>query len=647
MAAKRDPEGREQDPILLKNGIAVLAPDPIAEGAFGQVHVGKILNPMGLLAERVIWGEESPRWLGLEDIPYQEASRSGVPLPLIAPGQTRRVYEAAERLWRDYLERRRQDRAKADEEFRDLLNLIDPMLHEDRVIAVKVLRPPAAEPRGTEGLTEMERRFIKENDLLRALRHPGIVRRFGLVRDDRMGWCLLLEYVEGDTLDVRLRAQEGGRMTFRAAAEIIGQIADALVYVHEKGIAHRDLKPQNIMIRRDDGRAILMDFGIGKWIDETHTASLTLSGVRVGTPRYMAPEQAIAESPVGQAADVYQLSTILFELVTGRAAYADMEVTEIFEWLMDPARRHPSDVRDLAPGISREFESLIEVGRDKDAAKRWTIEEFRDRLGRLVAETRFEGPATEPPRSRPEALELLRSTRMRRKEIAWEERQLEDRVRLIDLQARVKDAWALLERKAYLEARPAAEALAREAAKLPARHATLKAEIENLARAFERASARSEAESLLGLAEQHEGAGRYAETGQALDAAKYRVEVLPVEAYADVHSRFKSLSERYESRHRSFVDLLGTLRKSFVEKLQDRERELREAADAGRPPAPERVEDLAGQLSGAEKNLRAIERDKAGPSAYDGLQRDLLALREALENLRRRSAAPSTPPLGG
>jgi serine/threonine protein kinase len=642
MAGKRESEGRSQDPIVLKNGIAVLTPDPIAEGAFGTVHVGKILNPMGLLAERIVWGEENPRWLGLEDIPYQENARSGIPLPAVAPGQTRRVYEAAERLWRDYLERRRQDRAKADEEFRDLLNLIDPMLHEDRVIAVKVLRAPAAELPRQDGPSEPERRFIKENDLLRALRHPGIVRRFGLLRDEAMGWCLLMEYVEGETLDVRLRAHEGGKMPFRAAAEIVAQVAEALSYVHEKGIAHRDLKPQNIMIRRDDGRAILMDFGIGKWVDETHTARLTMSGVRVGTPRYMAPEQAIAEAPAGQAADVYQLSTILFELVTGRAAYADMEVTQIFEWLMDPARRHPSDVRDMAPKISREFETLIEVGRDKDPEKRWTIEEFRDRLRRLLEEGRFEGEgAAEAPWSRAETLELLRLTRTRRKEIAWEERQLENRLRLMDLQSRVSDAWALLERKAYLEARPVVEALVREGTGLPARHATLKAEIQNLGRAHERASARNEAESLLGLAEQHEGAGRYAETGQALDAAKARIDVLPAEAYADVHARFTALSERYESRHRSFVELLATLRKSFVEKLRDRERELREAADAGRLPVPERIEELAGQLAGAEKNLRAIERDKAGPEAYDGLQRDLAQLRSAVEQLRRRAAAPA------
>lgn len=643
MSAPKEAEGRAQDPIVLKNRIAVLTPEPIAEGAFGQVYVGKILNPVGLLAERIAWGEESPRWLGLEDIPFVEGERSGLPLSLVAPALVKKIYAAAERLWNDILERRRQDRTKADEEFRDLLNLIDPMLHEDRVIAVKVLRPPAVDAQGAEprGLSEPERRFIKENDILRSLRHPGIVRRFGLVKDERMGWCLLLEYVEGDTLDVLLRAQPGGRMPFRAAAALISQVADALAFVHGKGIAHRDLKPQNIMIRRDDGRAVLMDFGIGKWIDESHTAQLTMSGVRMGTPRYMAPEQAIAESPAGQEADVYQLSTILFELVAGRAAYADMEVTQIFEWLMDPARRHPSDIRDHAAGIARDFETLIEVGRDKDPAKRWTIEEFRDRLDRLLVEERFEGPAAEPPRSRPEALELLRITRMRRKEIAWEERELEDRLKLIDFQARVQEAWSLLERKAYLEAKPVAEALAREAAGLPARHAGLKIEVENLLRAFERASARSEAESLLALAEQHEGSGRYAETGVALDAAAGRVGVLPAEAYADVHTRYKAISERYETRHRSFVDLLATLRKSFVDKIQDRLRELRDASDGGRPPGAERLGDLVGQLGAAEKNLQAIDRAKVGPAAFDAVERDLAALRAALDDLTRRAGSPA------
>src|SRR5579863_6300171 len=73
------PDGilQQVEPIVLKNRMAVLTPDPIAEGAFGQVYVGKILNPIGLLAERIAWGEESARWLGLDDIPFQEPDKEG------------------------------------------------------------------------------------------------------------------------------------------------------------------------------------------------------------------------------------------------------------------------------------------------------------------------------------------------------------------------------------------------------------------------------------------------------------------------------------------------------------------------------------------------------------------------------------------
>jgi hypothetical protein len=86
---------QQVEPIVLKNRMAVLTPDPIAEGAFGQVYVGKILNPIGLLAERIVWGEESPRWLGLDDIPFQEArkeeGKSALPTPVMDVSQRSRI----------------------------------------------------------------------------------------------------------------------------------------------------------------------------------------------------------------------------------------------------------------------------------------------------------------------------------------------------------------------------------------------------------------------------------------------------------------------------------------------------------------------------------------------------------------------------
>lgn len=650
--SKPEPEVRPSggDPIVLKNRIAVLSPEPIAEGAFGKVYVGKILNPVGLLAERIVWGEENPRWLGIDDIPYEEPGRDlaeerRLPVPIVDPTQRRRIYQSAERLWNDYLERRRQDRARADEEYRDLLNLIDPLLHEDRIIAVKVLRPPADPDPDQEQkiIVDSVRRFIQENDILRTLRHPGIVRRFGLVRDQRMGWCLLLEYIEGETLDQHLRRSAEGRLPLPCAVQLAREIAEAIEYIHARGVVHRDLKPQNIMIRKDDGRAVLTDFGIGKWTDESQTHQFTQSGMRIGTPRYMAPEQARAEGPVGQAADVYQLATILFELVTGHAAYEGLEHAEVFRWLLDPARRHPTYVRDFLPGISRELEAAIEVGREKDPERRWTIEEFRDRLERVAAEGLYEEPTPAGTADDAELTEHLREVRIRAKELAWEEHVLQRRLDVSQLRRRLEAAWEHLRREAYLEAGTALEGILKDVQTFPARYAPLRGEVEALDRACRLAKGKYEAEYLLTLAEQHFAARRYPDVGAALDAAAERLQALPHDGYADVHDRFKALSRRYDAQHRSFVELLGTLRKSFVQKIQDRVRELSDEAAAGKPPEAPQIAELLSQAATVERNLRTVDREKVGPAAFDATQKDLSDLRAALEALLKRAASPAPP----
>jgi predicted AlkP superfamily phosphohydrolase/phosphomutase len=206
---------------------------------------------------------------------------------------------------------------------------------------------------------------------------------------------------------------------------------------------------------------------------------------------------------------------------------------------------------------------------------------------------------------------------------------------------RIQEAWALLEKKAYLDVQKMVEGLRKEVAALPPGREAVKAEFENLERAFVRASARHETESLLALAEQHVAAQRYSDAGAALDSATRRLEHLPSDSYADVHQRYKKLAESYDAQHRAFVDLFNALRKSFVEKIQERYKELHEQYGTGKAIEPAKIQELLQQVDTAMRNLKTIERDKVGPASYDATQKDLWELKVALDDLLRRAASPA------
>jgi hypothetical protein len=335
------------------------------------------------------------------------------------------------------------------------------------------------------------------------------------------------------------------------------------------------------------------------------------------------------------------MATILFEMVTGHGAYENQDYATIFSLLVDPAKRHPMGVRDYVPGISPEFEALIEVGREKDADKRWTIDEFRTRLDSMIARLAYEGSPAPAPVNKTEILTALRQTRMRKKELAWEEFLLQSKLHLADLHTRIQEAWAHLEKKAYLDAQKVVEGLRKEISGLPPGRESTKLEFDNLERAFTRATARHETESLLALAEQHVASQRYPDAGAALDSAVRRLENLPKDAYADVHQRFKKLAEPYDAHHRAFVDLFNALRKSFVEKIQERYKELHERYGEGKTIEAAKITDLLQQVDTANRNLKTIERDMVGPAPYDSTQKDLWELKVALDDLLRRAATPA------
>jgi serine/threonine protein kinase len=639
-------------PLLLKQGIAALAPIPLAQGGFGQIYLGKILNPLGLLAERIVWGEESPRWLGLGDIPYEEVGPESprLPSPMLDPKNRERVYGAATRLWREYRERRQLDPVRADEEFKDWLGLIDPLLREDRTIAVKVLQPsrPSDSSDGASAAGETLRRFIKENDLLRRLEHPGIVRRFGLVRDPGLGWCLLLEYIEGKTLEEHLDQFEGRRMPLPLAARLIGELALAVEYIQSKGIIHRDLKPQNIMIRRDSSSAVIMDFGIGKWIDEPPGEQLTMVGVRLGTPRYMAPEQAAAgsgllESRTTPLTDVYQLSTLLFEMVTGHAAYEGLESNIIFSWLSDPARRHPTYVQDFLPGISQEFEALIEIGREKDVRARWTVSEFRSKLDNLIREGIFEKRRHRKSTPASDLRRSLEEARIRRKEALWKEHVFERELAHAEVEQRIEEIRGRVVEADWKKAREGLDQLRAAGRQSPSLPERVSHELESIEKAIRLGTARTETAALLVQAESDYAAERYTEVGATLAQIAQALIHVPRKGSPDLHERYKKLARLYDAHHRSFVELFTTLRGAFVEKIRTDYHRLHDLYGAGRPIGEAEIDDVLRKVEAARKNLETIDEAKVGRAAHESARRELAEQEIALRDLRKRIRAAKPP----
>ena len=201
----------------------------------------------------------------------------------------------------------------------------DPKL--DRDVAIKVL------PVGVASDGERLARFQREARLLASLNHPHIGGIHGF--EDASGVpALVLELVEGDTLAERL---EKGPIPVSEALYIARQIAEALETAHEHGVVHRDLKPANIKIT-PEGTVKVLDFGLAKAIQRAEsppqTAGLSHEGIVVGTPAYMSPEQARGK-PVDRRADIWAFGCVLYEMLTGRVAFAAATVTDTLAAVLD------------------------------------------------------------------------------------------------------------------------------------------------------------------------------------------------------------------------------------------------------------------------------------------------------------------------
>jgi serine/threonine-protein kinase len=243
----------------------------------------------------------------------------------------------------------------------------------NRYVAIKVLHPFLADD------PEFKNRFANEAQNIARLKHQHIVQVYDFETDpETETYYMVMELVEGPTLKevINRLAESGERLPLSEALRIIREAASALAYAHSQGMIHRDVKPANLMLDRDN-RVVLTDFGIAKIVTGVQ---FTASGGMVGTPAYMSPEQGLGEAG-DERSDLYSLGVIFYQLVTGRLPYdAETTVAVILKHLNDPI---PA-TRALFPEIPPDVDAVIARLMAKDANARYqTAQELIADLERI------------------------------------------------------------------------------------------------------------------------------------------------------------------------------------------------------------------------------------------------------------------------
>ncbi|MBA2683128.1 MAG: protein kinase [Gemmatimonadaceae bacterium] len=239
-------------------------------------------------------------------------------------------------------------------------------LKHGRMVALKVLRPELSAAMGSE-------RFPREIKTVAQFNHPHILSLYDSGEVEGFLY-FVMPFVDGESLRDRLAREK--QLPFGDAVRILREVVDALAYSHARGVVHRDIKPGNVLL---SGRhAVVTDFGVAKAITAAGGDKTTTVGIAIGTPQYMAPEQAMGEANIDHRADIYAIGILGYEMLAGRPPFAATTAQGI---LAAHVIENPIDIRQTRPGTPPLLADAIMKCLEKNPANRWqTADELTSQL---------------------------------------------------------------------------------------------------------------------------------------------------------------------------------------------------------------------------------------------------------------------------
>ncbi len=561
-----DSDTDQRKRTVLADDIAVLE-KRLGKGGMSEVWYARLQNPIGLVKALVLRGEMSPAWLGIQ-VPFEEPKEHEMPKPITDANLIDRINASAEECRAKHL----ADPTKAWEEGKDIRELLGL---KSAYVAVKVLKT-LSDDIDPAKRAEHENRFNLEGFALRKLDHPGILRTYGLIHD-KIGMCLYLEHIDGKTLEEYVVDFKDKQLPFDEAARIGIQIAEALRYAHSKGIIHRDMKPANVLMRKEENTPVIADFGLAKFFDASQTFQQT---VVAGTPRYMAPEQW--DGKVDERTDVYQLGILLFKIVTGHDRYEDKDQTDLLK-AIKLSQEHPTSVRDYRKDISSAFEAIIEVSCAKNPDDRFTLNDVIDELGELISAKRYT-----------EETKTVTSAKLSRqlKKLNWAQKVLASQKDYVETTERITEAQELFEKKEYVAALESLETLA-GVFDLAPRYNKLKEQLFELE---------------LNLAGKCFNDGIYPAVGVILESAEKQLLKLPENKNADAQASYKKIAEDF-SPFKMYVSDFNTKVKSVEAEITA---VVNEYGRNKKPLEEDKRKELLAKLDYMATSVVQIPKDKIG-----------------------------------